>query len=277
MKRNNLTLKFEAGVTIMILLLTIFVPIYSAKENKQNEKEKLNDNIFPIINQENEKYSPKMPSQETAPTVLNSFSTDMQQTWNFRKDKVFTINMSLSSNDKNLSVNLPKFAPGEIILKFKSNVNIIPTLDKNSVVKTGVPSIDILNEQYDVSSMDRIFKNRKETADDTYGFSRIYKLKIPKDSSIPTIVESYASNPNIEYAEPNYLSYTTYVPNDPRLDEQWAHNNIHSFNAWDVEQGDTVTATYATGTGIITVDAGGGTADHTYAITIMYLSENFTP
>ena len=37
---------------------------------------------------------------------------------------------------------------------------------------------------------------------------------------------------------------------------------------WDVTSGDEVTATYATGTGIITVDAAGGTTDHVYAIEV---------
>jgi len=35
---------------------------------------------------------------------------------------------------------------------------------------------------------------------------------------------------------------------------------------WDVTSGDSVTATYATGTGVITVDAAGGTTNHMYAL-----------
>ena len=45
---------------------------------------------------------------------------------------------------------------------------------------------------------------------------------------------------------------------------------------WDVEGGDEVTATYATGTGVITVDASGGTTNHTYCICIAYVSYAFT-
>jgi hypothetical protein len=46
---------------------------------------------------------------------------------------------------------------------------------------------------------------------------------------------------------------------------------------WDVETGDSVTATYATGTGIITIDAAGGTTNHTYALTLRYVDYIFTP
>lgn len=46
---------------------------------------------------------------------------------------------------------------------------------------------------------------------------------------------------------------------------------------WDVESGDEVTATYAIATGIITVDAAGGTTNHTYAIRISYVGWSFAP
>jgi hypothetical protein len=52
---------------------------------------------------------------------------------------------------------------------------------------------------------------------------------------------------------------------------------VLSVLGWDVEGGDTATATYAVGTGIITVDAAGGTTNHTYAIEIKYVGYLFTP
>ena len=48
-------------------------------------------------------------------------------------------------------------------------------------------------------------------------------------------------------------------------------------DGWDVEGGDEATATYNTSTGVITIDAAGGTTDHTYAIHIKYIGENITP
>ena len=56
-----------------------------------------------------------------------------------------------------------------------------------------------------------------------------------------------------------------------------ADGQILGITAWDVESGDSSTATYVTGTGIITVDAAGGTTDHTYAIEIKYVGYQFTP
>lgn len=48
-------------------------------------------------------------------------------------------------------------------------------------------------------------------------------------------------------------------------------------SSWDVETGDEVTCTYATGTGVFTLDAAGGTTNHTYCIQILVRGETFTP
>lgn len=48
-------------------------------------------------------------------------------------------------------------------------------------------------------------------------------------------------------------------------------------SSWDVEAGDAVTCTYAIGTGIITIDAAGGTSNHTYAIEIKYVDYTIAP
>ena len=47
--------------------------------------------------------------------------------------------------------------------------------------------------------------------------------------------------------------------------------------AWDVESGDAATCTYATGTGVLTIDAAGGTINHTYAIEVRHVGYTFTP
>lgn len=52
---------------------------------------------------------------------------------------------------------------------------------------------------------------------------------------------------------------------------------VLSVLGWDVETGDAITSTYATGTGIITIDAAGGTTNHTYCLNIKYVGYVFTP
>ena len=47
--------------------------------------------------------------------------------------------------------------------------------------------------------------------------------------------------------------------------------------AWAVDTGDAVTCTYAIGTGILTVDAGGGDTNHTYAIRLTFVDHTIVP
>ncbi|MEI6790839.1 MAG: S8 family peptidase [Myxococcaceae bacterium] len=53
----------------------------------------------------------------------------------------------------------------------------------------------------------------------------------------------YKNDPNIEYAEPNYIVHALGVPNDPYFKYQWAHKNsvagadINSTQAWDTLTG----------------------------------------
>ena len=124
-----------------------------------------------------------------------------------------------------------EFVPGEFIVKFKeSSISCV--------------SVDNLNEKYRVSSMEKIFKNSENTILDN-----IYLLKVPDDSDILSIVNDYVMNPNVVYAEPNYIGYRCVVPNDADFENQWALHNtgqtggtddadIDAVEAWDIETGD---------------------------------------
>jgi subtilisin family serine protease len=48
---------------------------------------------------------------------------------------------------------------------------------------------------------------------------------------------SSSSDPNVEYAEPNYIYHTSATPNDSYFNQQWAHQNLQSEQAWDIETG----------------------------------------
>jgi subtilisin family serine protease len=40
-------------------------------------------------------------------------------------------------------------------------------------------------------------------------------------------------NPEVEYAEPNYLAHVTQIPNDPYYNQQWGLRDIQAHPAWD--------------------------------------------
>jgi len=145
----------------------------------------------------------------------------------------------------------PEFVHGEFIVKFKN-----PTIQSTS--------INDLNEKYQISTMEKIFRKSENTI-----LNNIYTLRVPEEADILSIVKDYASLPDVVYAEPNYILRSYLIPmntqqsvptfinelssnvntNDPDFSKQWALNNtgqiggtpdsdIDAPEAWGIETGD---------------------------------------
>src|SRR3989344_1916497 len=102
--------------------------------------------------------------------------------------------------------------PGEILLKFKPGVN----------------------------------ENAKENARKGHGMEKldeivelgVEKIKVP-DQVKDKVIEALSHNPNIEFAEPNYVVNASLASNDPLLPNQWAMAKVKAQEAWDVSTGTT--------------------------------------
>ena len=114
-------------------------------------------------------------------------------------------------------VQAPRYVPGEIVVKFK------PGIDPNA--------IDRLNQNQKVSVLE---------TNNTLGFMR---LKTPAGKSVEDMVAIYSRNPDVEYAEPNFIVTAHMVPNDPYYHPyQWHLDNstyggINMETAWDISTG----------------------------------------
>jgi subtilisin family serine protease len=75
------------------------------------------------------------------------------------------------------------------------------------------------------------------------------QVRLPAGTSVDDAVRAYASDPDVLYAEPNYLVHAVALPNDPRFGEMWdLHNtgqsggvpdaDIDAPEAWDLTTGD---------------------------------------
>ncbi len=110
-----------------------------------------------------------------------------------------------------------KYVPGEIIVKFK------PGVEESAMAR--------LNSKHGTSL---IYTSRLA------GFRR---LAIPKKHMVSEMLEMYKKDPDVEYAEPNYIAYAFWAPNDPYYKYQWNFNNqvyggIHIEEAWQLTSGD---------------------------------------
>jgi len=66
--------------------------------------------------------------------------------------------------------------------------------------------------------------------------ARLYKLQLDlqADQQLDEILQLYRADPNIEYAERNYILRIDRTPNDPLFGSQWALKKISALQAWDI-------------------------------------------
>jgi thermitase len=74
-------------------------------------------------------------------------------------------------------------------------------------------------------------------------------LKIKDKGNVAAKIRALSKNPNIIYAEPDYIVKAELVPNDPLYKDQYAHPYVKTPGAWDVTTGssDVVVAVLDTG------------------------------
>jgi subtilisin family serine protease len=119
--------------------------------------------------------------------------------------------------------NMPaRYVPGEVLVKFKSGTSIV-----------------VMNKLHGALGAAKI-KDIRHLG--------IHRMKLPEDVKVEEAVQIYRNDPNVEFAEPNYIVKTSAIPNDPGYSLQWGLNNtgqtggtsgadIHAQAAWDVTKG----------------------------------------
>jgi len=165
----------------------------------------------------------------------------------------------------NLDPYNPEFLEGEILIKFHDETDVSIKTEKGQL-KTGIKSFDLLSEKLEVTGLEKLFKSAQKRTTTKYiktfdGETRevkqlfnIYKLKIAAKGNLKDVIKELQQDPNVEYAEPNYLCYTMETtPNDPNYlnGSQWYINAVNAPAAWDVTTGSSNQL-------IAIIDTGGG-------------------
>lgn len=121
------------------------------------------------------------------------------------------------------------YVPDEIIVKFKAGV--------------GDELIGEINRRHETSFLG---KSRS---------GRFRRLRIKKLRRVQEMLEKYRKDPNVEYAEPNYIAHAFGAPTDPYYSYQWHLDNdvyggIGMEAAWDIENGDPTVVVAVIDTGV---------------------------
>ena len=123
-----------------------------------------------------------------------------------------SVNASVEVYDQLTTTQAATHVPGEFVVKFKSHVP--------------AAKIKSINANHGVKVLS------------TSAFMGFKRINVPHGKSGEALIKAYNKNPNVEYAELNYLANAHYQPNDPYYSLQWHFDNpdypgIQLEAAWD--------------------------------------------
>jgi subtilisin family serine protease len=146
----------------------------------------------------------------------------------------------------------PQYKPGVVLVKFKDAVQ----LDHNALARAtnpvlGISSVDLLNLEFEVQNVQKVFSQQEQRIlakivqmpqgmIEAPNLHNIYKLVFSGNASVETMVQAFSEDPNVEYAEPDYLfRVMETIPDDPMYSQQWHHAAVNAPALWDSTTGDT--------------------------------------
>lgn len=133
------------------------------------------------------------------------------------------------------------YVPGVIIFKLKNteakrSLNIFSGVLENVLSKIGsTERIHMFPVNNKVQDKLRVLgKDVPEEVD----LSQVYKIKYKGNLHITEAINEILRTGEVEYAEPSYIYYTTYTPNDPRFttNEQLYLTVVKAEQAWDIRR-----------------------------------------
>ncbi len=149
------------------------------------------------------------------------------------------------------SCGFSNYFPDRILVKFKPGIVAIPAGTSGvSAQNISASSVNDLNLKYNAIKTKKAVPNAKTPPTkikslyagktiEVPDLSQLYKISFPKGTDIEKVLPDYKNDPNIEYAEPDYIVSAFMVPNDPGYAlYQWDLVNIGMPDAWNVTTGE---------------------------------------
>ena len=175
----------------------------------------------------------------------------------------------------------PGFVPGEVIVRFRSpetaGMPIGARAADSSRIRPGSASLGALNARYGLkrmtavfaplaaSAMRKAFENQGRALSEESigkaleidrGFERVFKLQFDANADVRQIAQAYSRDPDVEFAQPNYVYAADLAPNDyyyntdlqaPPIHswgqpypDLWGIKKVNCEQAWDLAQGEGV-------------------------------------
>jgi hypothetical protein len=153
--------------------------------------------------------------------------------------------------------------PGEIV--FQVAPEALPLTRAGGVLGSADPELSAVLSGLPLRGLERVFQARTPLAQEM-GLDRWFILRTDEDLDVPAWCAELRRCAAVLDAHPNYLVYAEELPNDPRVDDQWAIRVCEVEQAWDVTHGDASVA--------VAVIDGGYTFDHEDLVDTWWVNED---
>jgi subtilisin family serine protease len=151
-----------------------------------------------------------------------------------------------------------EYVPGEVIVKLKNgSAGGIHVLSQGSVVERHRSALQRLADRYGVSTAEPVFKRvheRLQRGPAGASLSRAGEELLPfyvlrTERNVRRVCAELRGDPEVDYAQPNYIYRPCRTPDDPEFPDQYAHQLIQMPEAWEISTGsrDVVIALLGTG------------------------------
>ena len=117
-----------------------------------------------------------------------------------------------------------EYAPTRLVVRFKSELRIRTSRDASGTVTTGLANVDRLHKSYGVERQRALLPQTVHTGDHPV-LSNVFILKVAEGTDILQMQKDYETQPEVEYAEPDYVVEMLDSPDDPYYDHQWGLHN----------------------------------------------------
>ncbi|NIA30460.1 MAG: S8 family serine peptidase [Actinobacteria bacterium] len=155
--------------------------------------------------------------------------------------------MSYQSDNANVKV-----VPNVVIIKFKERIN-----NAANRSRSGVASVDGVLRSFEITALEPLIRGKRILNPAMKRLENIYFAHYGKNISPEIAAKELSKNPDIEYAEPQYIQMIEDVPNDTLFEQQNFLQVINAPPAWDIvksESSNVVIAIVDGGTDIHHVD-----------------------
>lgn len=163
-------------------------------------------------------------------------------------DQAHALSSDDGSDSRAFQQDAPPARPGVVIVKYARTISTV-----NGSGKTGIGSLDYLNQQYQVRQTQQLFPFLEKLdplsslAKTTQSLRRVYALHYTASESPHKVAATYAADPNVVYAEPHYIRTTKesptgalsrqVVPNDSLYEVMDHLEQVNLPQAWEMTKG----------------------------------------